>query len=458
MSVEDISYIFSNNCNYSNIRKNSSVKMRDITDGIKLLDALTYRYLYTFKDISKEQVLSTLNYKNNDNYKRQSYDSKEGNIPTFVFSDIFNNLSCYFNTNYVDNETIVLGVDGTYNCNVKYEEMMNMGLYDITNAIPVGLESFGKSGKNNEKRSIKNIISSDPSKFKSAIIVADRAYYSYDLVKYLINNDIKFIIRIRDDAIILNDNLDEYKNRKDYNDAIYIKDNTRIISCNTICEKYIYSRDPNKKYKRNCKKINKTILTVRSDCHLITNLLDDELYDDDRCLKLYKSRWDIEVFFRFIKDTYKFSKLTEKNQNANLKSYFCILAIEIIIKIIVKKYLLSQQKTMTDCKFNHSNLVKGITDFFLMNLISGKVSDNEFLRFCKSYIHFIKVKKDRNYPRISKTPYSKWYVKQYSVNANLIKIIHAIKNNCLNKLNKNLKTSANKILKIDGVDCADYIT
>lgn len=457
MSVEDISYIFSNNCNYNNIKKNSSVKMRDIKNGIKLLDALSYRYIYAFKNITKVMSASTLNYRNNEEFDRQTYDSKEGNIPTFVYSDIFNDLCYNYNNNYVDSETVVLGIDGTYNRDVNFDEILNMGLYDITNSIPVGLESFGKNHKNDEKQVIIDIISRDPSKFSSAILVADRAYYSYDVLKYLIDNDIKFIIRIREDAIFLNGKLDHPKNKSN-SSAIYLRDKIRIISCNAIREKIIYPRDPNKKYKRNVKKTNKMTLTIRDNCHLITNLLDEELYDDATCLKLYKSRWDIEVFFRFIKHTYKFSKLTEKKKNAKLKSYFCILAIEMVIKIIIKKYLLSQQKTMTNCKFNHSNIVKGITDFFLMDLISGNVSHDDFLRFCKSYIHFVKIKNDRKYPHISKMPFSKWYVKQYSDNANLIKIVNAIKNNCLDKLNKNEKAEANRILKIDGVDCADFIT
>jgi len=37
------------------------------------------------------------------------------------------------------------------------------------------------------------------------------------------------------------------------------------------------------------------------------------------------------------------------------------------------------------------------------------------------------------------------------------KIIQAIKTNCLNKLNKNLKNKAKKILQIDGTNCDVYL-
>ena len=51
-------------------------------------------------------------------------------------------------------------------------------------------------------------------------------------------------------------------------------------------------------------------------------------------------------------------------------------------------------------------------------------------------------------PRVSKTPFSKWYVKGYSASAAMIKIIQAIINKTTEELNKNLKTHAKNISKI----------
>ncbi len=64
----------------------------------------------------------------------------------------------------------------------------------------------------------------------------------------------------------------------------------------------------NFKHKRNVNKSDKHVLTIKNDCTLITNL-GRITYDDDTCLNLYKSRWDIETFFGFIKKNYKFSAL-----------------------------------------------------------------------------------------------------------------------------------------------------
>lgn len=141
-----------------------------------------------------------------------------------------------------------------------------------------------------------------------------------------------------------------------------------------------------------------------------------------------------------------------------MKAYLCIMTLEILIKIIVEMYLEQQQKTMSNCKFNHSNLSKGLKNDLITDLIYNKISDESFLHFCKSYIKFNPIKKDRSFPRVSRRPFTKWYVKNYSGMAEYNKIINAIKSNCLDKLHKNLKSKAKRILKIDGIDCTSFIT
>lgn len=457
MSIKDVSAIFNNNCNYKNINKISPVKMRQRKDGLKLLDALNYRFLYTFLGTTQESVSSKINFKNDTSFDRQTYNAKEGNIPTSIYSDILRDIKFNHDSQFKSEKIQILSADGTYNRDSNYNEIMNMGLYDVTNDIPVSLESFGKEGKNNEIRSIKKIISREPVQFASVIIVVDRAYFCYKLIKYLVNNNIKFVIRVKGEASNLLNPTAVPKSDTNYKDIQYLHDKIRIVKCESIYDKTVHTRDPKKKYKRNVK-LKQTILTVKNDCVLVTNLLDDELYSDAHCLELYKSRWDVEVFFKLVKETYKFSYLTENDSDANKKTYLCIMAIELIMKIIIKLYLKMNNKVMNDCKVNHSNLAKGLIDTFLINLIYNDYSDDQFLQFCKAYIKFFKITKDRIYPRVSKKPFTKWYIKQYSISAEINKIIKAIETNCFDKLNKNLRSKANKILKINNIDCSNYKT
>ena len=48
----------------------------------------------------------------------------------------------------------------------------------------------------------------------------------------------------------------------------------------------------------------------------------------------------------------------------------------------------------------------------------------------------------KNNPRVSKPPFTKWYVKAYSDFYKYSQIIDCIENNTLSKLNKNLKLEA----------------
>ena len=94
---------------------------------------------------------------------------------------------------------------------------------------------------------------------------------------------------------------------------------------------------------------------------------------------------------------------------------------------------------------NKSNLIKGIFDTrLIIDLITGNVTEKSYKSICK-YIVISINEKGRSFPRSSKTPFSKWYIKDYSERTKYARIINAIINEEVNKLPKNLKTLAQKI-------------
>ena len=455
MHIKEISDIFKNNCNYSVINKNNNKKMRN--SKIKLLDVLSYRYLYSHPQSSKNSNTSLLSFTNKTSFSRQAYDAKEANIPLAIYSNIFNDLSSYYNQLYVDrNKLRLLAVDGTYNRDSNFNEVLNLGVFDCTNSIPVRLESFGQECKNKEVSSLINLISNDPSIFTSSILVGDRCYFTYKLIRFLITNKIKFIIRVKGDGTHISDKTKNIKSNNNYNNINFIRNKVRIIKCESTFMKTVYMSN-NFKHKRNVNKSDKHVLTIKNDCTLITNL-GRITYDDDTCLNLYKSRWDIETFFGFIKKNYKFSVMKESKKISCLKNYYCTITIDIIIKILIKNFTKTQTKSLINHKANYTNIVKGFFQFMLIDLITDCTTEANLLQFCKSYIHYNKIVKNRSYPRVSKTPFSKWYIKKYSILTDNFKIIKAIMTNAIDKLNKNLKSKANQIIKIDNKNCCDYIT
>ena len=81
MTLSKISRIFKHYCDYKCINEISDVKLRNHKKGIQLSDAILYRLLYAKKNSTKDNVAAIINSNNNTSFARQSYDSKESNIP-----------------------------------------------------------------------------------------------------------------------------------------------------------------------------------------------------------------------------------------------------------------------------------------------------------------------------------------------------------------------------------------
>ena len=264
----------------------------------------------------------------------------------------------------------------------------------------------------------------------------------------MIENNLKFIIRAKFEAKNL-DPINELNcNISNYETILNVKRNVRVVKYDNIIEKKIFASNTKKKIKEyNCKIIN--------NCIIVTNLLDKEIYNDAKILDLYKSRWDIEVFFKYIKNNYKFQHLKEKSQMKYRKMYLCELILTHIAKLIENyyesKHTIKNKKQNMTYKVNYSNLINGIFDSILDNILNGTPNEEILDKFCKSYIKIVQNRKNRSFPRTSKTPFSKWYIKGYSNQTKYMKIIEAILNDKVHELNKNLKTIATHFTSINDI-------
>jgi len=446
MIIANLIDIFKNEYNYENINKISAIKIRNRKNGIQLNDLFYYRFLYSQNNMTKEHIVSKINDKNGTHLTRQAYESKENNIPIQIYKNILCKIVRYYNNNYVNKDDIkLIGIDGTYNNDMFMNENLNMGFYDITSGIPIDIKLCGKENKNREVYCSTNYINANIDIFKNNIIVADRAYFTYEFMNFLINNDIKFIIRARGEAKNLNPNNVLKHNMKNYDTVLNVKNNIKIIKYDSTLDKTIYTST-------NKKNTTKHTLKIKNNCIIITNLLDGNTYTDEKIMNLYRSRWDIEVFFKYIKSNYKFQHIKEKSQTNIHKMYICELIITYIAKIIEKyyehKYSIKNPKKGITYKINYTNLIYGIFDSILCNILNDKLTEKTLNILCKSYIKIIQNKVNRSHPRTSKTPFSKWYIKGYHNQTKWCKIIDSIINNTVNELNKNLKTLAKQIMSI----------
>ena len=275
----DFNNIFLNsNDIIKNLLSEKNIKTR--YNKITFIDALCYIFNYSFIKTTKLSVTSEYNYNNNKNIDRTSYYRKELKIPITFYENILikikNIFDKYYNRyNLIDindkkSNYQIQPVDGTYN-NINednkkgiLETSLNMGYYNVTKNIPIDIDFRGKENKNKEINSFINYINNKNFDINNIIFVFDRAYFSYDFIKFLNDKKINYVIRMKNNSNLLKSVVNNKLNDKNINK---LKDcNIRVV---TYSDKYIIIKK-NKK-KQDVK------LEMTTECHIITNLNSDIL-------------------------------------------------------------------------------------------------------------------------------------------------------------------------------------
>lgn len=290
----------------------------------------------------------------------------------------------------------------------------------------------------------------------------DRIYCKYEFIDYLIKNKYKFVVRFRN-------------NCKNFNKINAIED-VRIFKFfeghqnNITFEQYSKYINPKKKDSKNIKKrnnikINKNLLNkdnneivfknadviMKYEYTLLTNLNSTD-YPEDKIKKIYKERWNVELFFKLLKYNFKFEHLTENNKNHSsdsyLKLYLVNLTMIYLSKIIQKMYIYNndfkeEKEIITKNtskkyirKINKSLAIKGCYNI-IGEMFNGCLTPNKLENICNNFIKYSYVLQGIKKERKAKTPFFKWYVKGHSNRSLLCKIIEAKLTNNTSKLNDN---------------------
>ena len=399
--VNNVNFIFNDE-----IKKNTKAFI--YKSKITTKDLLLYRFRYIEKGLTFARISAKIN--NNKlllnkeakifNFKAIS--TKDNQIPSFIYKNIynylFNELDKVFNFN---NKIIV--IDGTYsNTNIKHngdvETSMSLIFYDPYNNLNLDINFTGGEKKNNEKIKLQEYIIANIDKFKNKTIIMDRAYHCYDFFKFLNDNNINFIIRMKDkDPVNKNKIFESIK--KDIN--IYKN------ICNNI--KTVYDKD-----KKQIKKEKQEIVKLATN---IKNLKECKIFE------LYGKRWSVEESIKQLKENFKFQVLKEYKEDNYQKIFYCEL-IEMLLKCcLVKLYNIKNDKTesKTDNKKKNNKIIKlnenlilgGIKDTLIENIIDGNFNFENLENLFET--HFIEHQNEanRSIPRVSKIPFTKWYIKKY---------------------------------------------
>ena len=171
---------------------------------------------------------------------------------------------------------------------------------------------------------------------KEAIYVFDRGYYEFKRFNQLVIEDYKFVTRLKSNTII--NVKEDYTNPKNPDS---LRDQLVTIG----------SKDESEKFR---------MITIpvkgKSDLVLITNLMDTEGYKATDIGNIYKSRWQIELFFKHIKQhmtiTTYFSKSEVGVHNQIILAMIAyLLTLLLKIEINTKKTIFQILRIFRELKF-----------------------------------------------------------------------------------------------------------
>lgn len=152
------------------------------------------------------------------------------------------------------------------------------------------------------------------------------------------NREIKFVTRVKtnrryvcvEQKSIVTVNDDKVNNTQvNNNDADNIEAETKIKICSDEIIGLYHKNNLTDSYLRLIKATTKD----NNDIWFLTNLLGCSA---EEITQMYKSRWDIEVFFKFIKQNLQFKHFISHNKNDMSVYIYCILIATILFAVFKK--------------------------------------------------------------------------------------------------------------------------
>lgn len=166
---------------------------------------------------------------------------------------------------------------------------------------------------------------------KGSVLVIDRAYVDYHWLYNLDSTDVFFVTRLKSNAAV---EIVESFLTNDKHDHILTDEDIKLTGIGT-----------SQKYPKRLRTVKVYDEINDQELVLLTNNLS---WTADTISQLYKARWDVEVFFKHLKQNFHVKTFVGTSENAVRIQMWCSL-----IAILVVKYLKHKAKY----KWNLSNLV-----------------------------------------------------------------------------------------------------
>lgn len=181
-------------------------------------------------------------------------------------------------------------------------------MYDFTEKMPVYFEITGA------KKNDINVAQTIKLK-KGTTYVFDKGYTDYNWWKEIDDNEAYFVTRLKKNA-----NIKELSEIQETNEVI----SSQLI---TLASKKVNQKQKvNDYYGKTLKKV----IVKREGKEPLILITNDLKRSDEEIADLYKKRWQIELFFKWIKQNLKIKKFLGRSENA-IKTQICIAMISFVL-------------------------------------------------------------------------------------------------------------------------------
>lgn len=251
-----------------------------------------------------------------------------------AYQSIYEQCSSLYDQNTLSSKYKITRVDSTMVCEAasKLEQGINVGCkkdgkkqikytVSLTNMFPSSVEVFMHQTHISEDNTIPKVISSIIDKGQDNVFVFDRGVHSRKTFCELDKNDYSFVTRLNT------------KSRYVYLDDVSLPDNRVFRNLTIIKDQQVHLYKSGSKVVEYPFRLLQTHNEKGTTFWFLTNRFD---LSCEEIITIYKHRWDIEVFFRFIKQELNFRHFISVNENGIKILLYMTLILSMLILIYKK--------------------------------------------------------------------------------------------------------------------------
>lgn len=292
----------------------------------------------------------------------------------------------------------IYGTANANNSQQKCVQCLISGCYDVLNKIMLNIEiaHYASDERELAKRNIEKI--KKVHRDKKFLIIFDRGYPSVELINYLEENEIKYLIRLQDNTY--------EKEKRD------MKSNDEEVEIKLTGHRLAGKMSEETKEKLKAKKVLKTrfvkVELSNGNIEWLATNLEKRRYSKNKLKELYFKRWKIEIAYDELKNKLQIENISGKKDLTVRQDIYATIIIYNMIEsmnFLLKDEKINKEENKHTYKLNQNILIGAFKELFIeIVLTENEKKKRQLFELLYQYVIRCKtaVISDRSNPRIFK--------------------------------------------------------